>query len=190
MTVRLAGVTAVTALALTALLGTAGAAQAAAQSAGRGGHCVLDLTSHARVTCFDTFSGAIAHATGGAVRLPAAATTVEGRYLTALRKANAGAAGVVAVGTLYNDAHYGGHTWTVTRSTDCDSDADVDWSYQNLQGVRDSSGFSWNDEIGSAVQYGQCEATYYEHADYQGASVTGNWSGGALDDEVSSIEWR
>nr|BAG85016.1 hypothetical protein [Streptomyces lasalocidi] len=232
MNVRLAGVTAVTALALVTLPGTAGAAQAATQSADHGGHCVLDLTGRARVSCFDTFSGAIAHATGGKVQLPAGATQVEGRYLTQLRQANSAAlssvaigtlyndanrkghswtitrssdcdadpdidwtysnlSGVkaVAIGTLYNDANRKGHSWTITRSSDCDADPDIDWTYSNLSGVKDASGFDWNDEIGSAVQYGQCEAVYYEHSYFQGARVSGDWSGGALDDEVSSIAW-
>ncbi|GHD49832.1 hypothetical protein [Streptomyces galbus] len=189
MNVRLVGVTAVAALALIALPGTAGTAQAATGSAGHGGHCVLDLTGQARVSCFDTFSGAIAHATGGAVRLPAGATQVEGRYLAQLRQANAAAPSQVAIGTLYNDADRRGHSWTITRASDCDTDPDVDWTYTNLSGVKDGSGFDWNDEIGSAVQYGQCQAVYYEHSYFRGASVSGDWSGGALDDEVSSIAW-
>ncbi|MEU3291630.1 hypothetical protein ABZ722_04655 [Streptomyces longwoodensis] len=189
MNVRLAGVTAVTALALVTLPGTAGAAQAVTQSADHAGHCVLDLTGRARVSCFDTFSGAIAHATGGKVQLPAGATQVEGRYLTQLRQANSAALSSVAIGTLYNDANRKGHSWTITRSSDCDADPDIDWTYSNLSGVKDASGFDWNDEIGSAVQYGQCEAVYYEHSYFQGARVSGDWSGGALDDEVSSIAW-
>ncbi|MEV0448960.1 hypothetical protein [Streptomyces sp. NPDC050600] len=184
------------AVAVAALMTLAGPSGVAAAATGDGGgkeHCTV--RPHQRAACFDTFAEAIADATNGAVRLPAGARTVTQRQLDAAEDAQGfgvNAATVIAV--IYNDANFGGHSFTFVKDHGCDGDwGTVEFEEGNLRYFNDNTNFNWGDEIGSAQEYSGCHGIYYENSWFNtrvsGRTVEGPWSGGWMDDEASSIRW-
>lgn len=188
----LAGAVAVAAL--TTLAGPTGAAVATSGDGGGGKHCTVRPNQWGPV-CFDTFAQAIADATNGAVRLPAGARTVTQRQLDAgARAAGLGANAATVVAVVYNDANFGGHSFTFVKDHGCDGDwGTVEFEEGNLRYFYDNTGFNWGDEIGSAQEYAGCHGIYYENSWFNtrksGRTVEGAWSGGWMDDEASSIRW-
>lgn len=161
-------------------------------SAAGPGHCVSRALPAGRggeaapPVCFKTFAGAISHATGGLVRLPGDATSVTQKELDAgyARAAKSGIAVTsVVLGISYWDTDFEDSSWAHTASSGCDGDLAAEWTLSYV-------GSGWNDEIGSAVGYSQCEGVYFEHANFTGAQVVTPWNDGAMDDEASSILWR
>ena len=130
-------------------------------------------------TCFATFAEAISFATHGAVKLPAGARTVTASQLQAAALASS------VLGISYWDTGYSGSTYTHTGATGCDTNSDVDYYFQFPT--------SWNDKAGSAKEFGLCDGTYWEngYGTYGGgARVETNWSGGAMNDHATFIDWR
>lgn len=162
------------------------------RSAAAPGHCVSRALPAGRggeaapLVCFKTFAGAISHATGGLVQLPSDATSVtqkelDAGYAPAAR--NGIAAASVVIGISYWDTDFDDWSWVHTAPSGCDSDLSVEWQLAFV-------GSGWNDKIGSAEGYSQCEGIYFEHANFTGAQVVTTWNGGPMDDEASSIQWR
>lgn len=184
---------AVAAAALMTLAGPSGAAVAATGGDG-GKHCTVRPNQREAV-CFATFAQAIANATNGAVRLPAGAKTVTQQQLDAGAGAQGfGANTATVIAVIYNDANFGGHSFTFVKDHGCDGDwSTVEFEEGNLRYFNDNTNFNWGDEIGSAQEYSGCHGIYYENSWFNtrqsGRTVEGPWSGGWMDDEASSIRW-
>ncbi|MFG2995374.1 hypothetical protein [Streptomyces sp. NPDC048340] len=197
----------VAAAALLTLVAPSGAAVAATGRSSSGEkHCTV-RPNQREAACFDTFPQAIAHATNGAVRLPAGARTVTQQQLDAGMAATGfrangangvngvnGANGATVIAVIYNDSNFGGHSFTFVKDHGCDGDwGTVEFEEGNLRYFNDNTGFNWGDEIGSAQEYAGCHGIYYEHSWFNtrksGRTVEGVWSGGWMDDEASSIRW-
>ncbi|MFG2876426.1 hypothetical protein ACGFYU_15800 [Streptomyces sp. NPDC048337] len=183
------------AVAVAALMTVAAPSGAAVAATGGGEkHCTVRPNQREAV-CFDTFPQAIAHATNGAVRLPAGAKTVTQQQLDAGAAAGGfGANEATVIAVIYNDSNFGGHSFTFVKDHGCDGDwGTVDFEEGNLRYFNDNTGFNWGDEIGSAQEYAGCHGIYYEHSWFNtrksGRTVEGVWSGGWMDDEASSIRW-
>jgi hypothetical protein len=166
-------------------------APASAAPAPFGEHCVEYVgigSATPKLTCFSTFADATSYATSGAVQLPKDATTVTQAQLDA-GYARAAAAGIViqavTIGISYDGTGNTGASRTHTRDSGCDSDPGREW-WGDLPD-------DWNDRIGSAVGRSGCTGRYYEHTVNAntggGDRVLTPWSGGALNNETSFIEW-
>lgn len=174
-------------LALAALHAPASAAPAAS-----GKHCVEyasgSTTAASTLTCFSTFSDSIRFATSGAVQLPVGANAVTQAQLDA-GYARAAASDivvqVVVIGVSYDGTGNSGASRTHTRASGCDSDSGREW-WGDLPD-------DWNDRISSAVAFSGCTGRYYEHTVNAntggGATVLTPWSGGAMNNRSSFIEW-
>ena len=142
--------------------------------------------------CFATFAESIAYATGGAVALAKDATTVTQQQLDAgyaARRSTMARAGVtppvtVIIGISYQNTGFTGATTTHPTSSDCDTNADVDFFINQVTAAN-------NNTYGSAQAFGQCQGTYYDLPNRPAGSARVNtpWSGGAMDNRTSSQEW-
>jgi hypothetical protein len=167
------------ALLLAAIFSASGPAQAAPPAL----HCVAEAgtptTAPGVPTCFATFPEAISFATKGAVKLPAGATSLTASQLTTAALAS------TVLGVSYWNTGYGGSSYTHLGGSGCDTNSDVDFYFQFPA--------AWNDKAGSGREYGLCDATYWDngHGTYgSGAQVAADWSGGAMNDHATFIEWR
>lgn len=153
-------------------------------------HCVDEATpagisrAVAAPACFATFAKAIAHATNGTVLLPSNATTVTQQQLDEGRARGLARGRLVEVvlGISWLDANFAGFSSVHIGATDCDTNADVDFFLNSLA----------NDNVfSSAKAYGQCQGTYYDLINRPAGSarVSTNWTGGAMDNKSSSIDW-
>jgi hypothetical protein len=173
------------------------AVAAPARAAGQDRHCVIDVSSPgARATCYDSFTAAIAEATGGRITdAPdnAAAAVKDPRLAARLnapvtRSGGAAPAADVLIGIEYEDSDFEGSTLTITAPAGCfgaHTDADWDWGLSSV-------GSDWNDEIGSYRAFSGCLAEHFEHIDFGGVSTAydaGRADMGWMDDEASSIRW-
>jgi hypothetical protein len=163
------------------LLTTIVVASGPAQAAPAGQHCVAEAGTPTKApgapTCFATFPEAIAFATKGAVKLPAGAGPSQLTTTAALA--------TTVLGVSYWNTGYSGSSYTHTGSSGCDTSGDVDFYFQFPT--------AWNDKAGSGREYGLCDATYWDdgHGTYgSGASVAADWSGGAMNDHATFIDWR
>lgn len=172
-----------------------------AKAAGTG-HCITSLTkAESPTTCYDTFTEAIAAATGGKVTDAPADVTVAMKDKDLLKRlnastdkkdstANAPPSGAdVLVLTIFCDDHYRGCTlgakstsWVGPVCTNTLNDVDTSIPFV---------GNDWNDDFESFIAYNNCWAKVYEHRDFGGASTP--WAPqlpdfGVLNDEGSSIE--
>ncbi|MEV7007763.1 hypothetical protein [Streptosporangium sp. NPDC051022] len=159
-------------------------------------HLTTDPSTNGRVSCYDTFTEAIADATGGRITdaprdgASAVADPAFGRRINALAQANgrpAAQASEFVIGIEYVHANYDGGYLIFAAGAPCDDDNEVEWRLPYLD-----SGF--NDKISSFESYSDCEANHYEHFEYGGSS-TGwrghtSYIGSAMNDQTSSIEWR
>lgn len=179
----------------TAALGVASvAAPAQAQDGNR--QCVIDVsTPDTRVSCYDTFTEAVARATGGRVtdapdnaRAAAKDARFEAR-IDALgtdpAAARRTAAGDVLIAIWFRDADFGGGSGVVTTNGPCTVPAldPPDFTHEYV-------GDNWNDDIGSYKAFSGCRLKLFSDRGFQGASI--DFAGtrtdlGVLDDEVSSI---
>lgn len=129
--------------------------------------------------CFETFSRAISHATGGSISLPAAASTLTQAHLDA---ASPTALSTV-IGIEYQYSLYG--TPQLVYSTN------------NTRGCLDGARFtdasvdgSWRSSISSARAYQGCRAKHWEAFNFVGTSITCTCSQmGVMDNRTQSIEW-
>ncbi|RKS79016.1 hypothetical protein BZB76_0454 [Actinomadura pelletieri DSM 43383] len=157
-------------------------------------HCVLHLTSGGTVSCYRTFTEAIADATGGQITnaprnvAAAVADTEFDRRLNALGQSEHRAADLDAVISIeFEDANYGGRSNVIEADGVCDDNDDIEYSAPTLPE-------DWNDTITSFKTYVQCQVNHYQHPDYQGTRT--GWLedtpniGSIMNDRTSSIQWR
>ncbi|MEV4625918.1 hypothetical protein AB0J90_06475 [Micromonospora sp. NPDC049523] len=158
-------------------------------------HCVVDVAAKsAAPTCYDSFTKAIAKATGGRVTDAPnnARAAIQDQGLTAklnatgATKDRASVAVDVLIGIEYWDDDFGGSTYTFTAPWGCTgTTSDVDWEFAALPS-------NWNDEIGSYRGYSNCWVKHYEHSYFGGISTSydgGLADMGWMDDETSSLRW-
>jgi Peptidase inhibitor family I36 len=134
-------------------------------------------------TCYTTFSASIRAATGGRVRLPAAAKPGS----VTPDEINAAAAAVTPANVFvlsidYKDINFGGATLTWTQSTACGS----------FQAASMPSG--WNDVVSSVITESGCANTLYKNINFGGTtfSIGRNSSAanlGSFNDQTSSEKW-
>jgi len=171
-------------------------------------HCVVSPSS--QVTCYDTFTAAIAAATNGEIADAPADPRLaidDDAFTTRINaigdrvRANAAGIGekankaVVVIGISYKDAHYntGGGTWVWEKPWGCDGNlASSDWWVENLN-VPPFSDFGFNDSISSFHSYNNCRTQLFEDWRFLGSRtpLTGDmdYVGDAMNDRASSIAW-
>lgn len=167
-------------------------------------HCVGQLSaSTAKVSCYDSFTVAIAEATGGRVtdapadaakviNDPAFAAKLDGSSL-ALTKGSGKAPDQAGIQSVVIEIDYD-YTWcctstfTWTAPEGCETNPLGTVKYE----VPDLTAYGWNDRINAFNNYSLCYSKHYEHAWFAGAYLGweyGNHSLGVLDGEISSIQW-
>jgi hypothetical protein len=175
-----------------------------------GQHCVVSPSSE--ITCFDSFTDAIATATGGeiqdaqtdaavaladpgfAARINAIAARQDPQ--SALAPGGVGRAAMVVIGISYKDGNYGGNTWVWLQPTRCDfNSSTVDFEVPNLN-TSPYSGSGFNDSISSFRSFNNCLTVLFEDWFYGGAVTSGgvptldmSYVGNAMNDRASSIRW-
>lgn len=137
-------------------------------------HCWQDLESGAG-GCFDTYAEVLTD-----IALHAAVPrgdTADG--ITPLS--------TVIIGQVFEDANYGGSSFTFTASGDCDTNVDVDWELSAMPS-------GWNDRVSSFKSFGQCATKIWQDVGYGGSSygfvVNSTYVGATLNDQASSIQWN
>ncbi|WP_157376783.1 hypothetical protein [Amycolatopsis balhimycina] len=160
-------------------------------------HCVVNLSdAGAPMACYDTFTEAVATATGGRIAdAPdnAAKALGDARFAARLnaagvKKDDTGStlAASSPVSIMFDDADFGGDSLTYTADHDCTGPTnDVDFRVHLVQA-------NWNDRFGSYKAFRNCFLSLFEDLDWTGASI--GFAGtrtdlGILDDETSSIRW-
>jgi hypothetical protein len=164
-------------------------APAPAQAADKPQHCVVDVsTVSQKMSCYDSFTTAIAKATKGRV------TDAPADVRTAMRSPKlaaqlndtsfAPAAGFV-LSTEWDGSGFSSDSISFTGSTGCDNSMDVDFEVAYV-------GDRWNDDISSYLAFSNCLVKHWEHRDFAGLSTgfdAGQSDMGIMDDETSSIQW-
>ena len=201
ITVRRAGLAALAGTTLAAgLLAATIAGPASAAPAPRtvapASHCVSAsvpvgaAVNVAPARCFTSFTDALSHATQGAVRLPAGATTVTQSQLDSgrarLMYQQPALVATVVLGVSYKDTGQSGDTWIHTGTYGCDTNPDVDW--QNT-GPLVGPGGGWDNAIGSAVSFSDCTGRYWANSGFWGANIDTPWGSGVMNNASSSIQW-
>jgi hypothetical protein len=160
---------------------------------------VVDL-SEDTTTCFDTFTAALAEATGGRID-DAPATADEASTDEQLdARIDAPFVGELTFGVEpkepvkefvlsieYAARDFGGSANIFTGSSGCTAaDDTVDFSVAFV-------GNDWNDIISSFRTFSGCRVKHYEHRDFGGASLpyqtTQDYIGDAMNDQTSSLQW-
>jgi hypothetical protein len=131
--------------------------------------------------CFNTFADAIAHASKGAVQLPANATPENLKPEDEARMA--AAANIIAI--EYDLGSFTGPTWTISSDVTC--------SMGYILGAA-ATPPGWDNVVSSARSYGGCNNAYhYESANYSGANTncfsSCSFSSLLMDNQTSSILW-
>ncbi|MEV0396981.1 hypothetical protein [Polymorphospora rubra] len=172
------------------------AAPAQAQTAEKERHCVANLSApHTPTTCYDSFTLAIADATGG--RVTDAPNNVRGAVNDPVFEARINAIGgqengaaIMAeapISIFYDDTAFRGSSLIYTTDRDCAYPPDL-WDFSASY-----VGNDWNDRIASFRTYRFCRVTLFEHRDFLGLGLTWTtpWERqiGVMHDEVSSIAW-
>jgi hypothetical protein len=178
--------------------------KAKAKTAKKTGHCVTSLTKPGNpTTCYDTFTAAIAAATGGKVTDAPADPRVAMNDKALLTRLNASgdkkssaanqplAEDEAMVFLLYCNTGFRGcivgggvAIWTGRPCTGSDTSGPIDWQVPYV-------GDEWNDWGESFQAFQNCWAKVFEHANFGGASL--DWAPersdlGVLEDEVSSFQ--
>ncbi|WUI02816.1 beta/gamma crystallin family protein [Spirillospora sp. NBC_00431] len=178
----------------TVLTQGASASTLAAPSTGR--NCVINLAAGGAVTCYETFTAAIAAATGGKITgaprdaHSAASNPAFKRRIEAIAQAKGQSARQEAetvIGFEYQHSKFRGRVWTVRTSHGCDRDNGVEWEVKSLYDNW------WNDRISSFETFANCQANHYENAGGRGVDHGYRNSTrhmGAMNDQTSSIRWR
>jgi hypothetical protein len=188
---RMAGVAGLLVLGIS-MLAVPGAGAAAADPPGGGGSpsCVVAAADSAPlpdVVCFPTLAAAIAHVTGGALRLPAEAQTVEETQLrqASSRAAARGPRGSLVLGIEYLHAGLTGPSLVLTTSRQVGCNGTTSFDFPSMGAL------GWGDRISSAQAYAGCRSVHFEHAGLTGRSVACTCpSMGVLNDRTSSIRYR
>jgi hypothetical protein len=141
--------------------------------------------TRARVSCFATFAAAVDHATAGAVRLPADATTVTDEQLAAQDNGRDTPRASTILGIEYRDGMFSGPSLVLTwpGAVGCGSGS--------VFGFPSMGALGWSDRISSARAYAGCRSAHYQDASFRGgmqmctcAVMT------ALNDRTSSIRFQ
>ncbi|WP_460518344.1 hypothetical protein [Flindersiella endophytica] len=164
-------------------------APAQAQAAEKPQHCVVDVsTAGQKMSCYDSFTTAIAKATKGRVTdAPAdVRTAMRDPKLTAeLNDTSFAPAGGFVLSTEYDGSNFASDSISYTGSTGCDEFDDVDFELAYV-------GDRWNDDISSYRAFSNCLVIHWEHRDFMGRPIGpdgGRADMGFMDDEASSIQW-
>lgn len=85
---------------------------------------------------------------------------------------------------MYDNAGNTGSYYTISNSSPCDTNSDVDFSVANV-------GTTWNDRISSWTGFAECQIRVYENASYTGSSygayTSSSYVGDAMNDRTTSI---
>ena len=161
---------AVVAVTATALLSTS-----PAHAADTVEHCWLDVETSAG-QCFATYAEVLA-------QLDALESEDSQESLSDL----VSPAASVVIGQVFEDASYGGSSYTFTASSGCDTNADVDWQVSSMPS-------GWNDRVTSFKSFNQCATRIWSDTGYSGNSygfVANSTNVGAtMNDQTSSIQWN
>lgn len=162
---------------------------------GRAGHCAYQLVPIARVGihvraraqlvgCFDTFAAALRGGSGGTIDAPARLRPSELTETLLEEITRPRLRGSVLIGTEYNATGFGGGSFDYFAPNTCQGNV---WEVTNLPAGQ-------NDEFESGKGFGGCDHNKKFAGPWLGGNTvtcTPNCSGyGALNDEVSSLQWR
>ncbi|MFF4415609.1 hypothetical protein ACFYY8_24010 [Streptosporangium sp. NPDC001559] len=157
------------------------------------------MISKENTSCYDTFTEAVAFATGGRItdapNDTAAAMADPGltRRINALSQ-NSSARPTVAeepnvISIEYEHDKYSGRSYTfMGNGTGCGRDHDITYQVSSLSGV------GMNEMISSYIAYDRCFVKHYEHDNFSGKST--DWLfwnlyiEGYMNDRTSSIKWK
>jgi len=93
----------------------------------------------------------------------------------------------VIIGQVFEDASYGGSSFTFTASAGCDTNADVDWQVSSMPA-------GWNDRVTSFKSFNSCATRIWSNTGYTGNSygfvVNSTNVGSTMNDQTSSIQWN
>ncbi|HZI97190.1 MAG TPA: hypothetical protein VFD41_06650 [Actinomycetales bacterium] len=157
-------------------------------------HCIATVTADggaSPLTCYDDFRALVRELTGREPRSDLTSRNPTDRDLNPhlYEEGGAGAAGATqaaatVIGISYEDTGFGGSSWVHSvGSGGCTST--TGYSISSL------SGTSWDNRISSALTYANCQAQYWEYANFGGAlKLCGCSSMQAMNDKTSSIRWR
>lgn len=168
-------------------------------------HCVTDLSKpDIPPTCYDTFTAAIAAATGGEINDAPANSRVAMNDQRLLARMNAtdgmktgdkkNTAAIeprshdhwLLIGTIFYQSNFEGRTMSYTAPRACD---DALTPERNVAYVGDY----WNDDFESIKGFNNCAMKVWEHRDFKGASTDRFWFSkrdlGVLNNEGSSLEF-
>ena len=168
------------------------ATPAQAQAGSKDRHCVTDVSApNTPATCYDSFTTAIAKATGGRVTdAPAdVRKAMRDPKVTAQLNDTSFAPTVnVILSVEWLDSYLGGDSVTFTAPSGCtDTRDDIDWQDASLPD-------GLNDEISAYTTFSNsnCRVKHWEHPNFAGMSIgfdAGRTDMGDMDDETSSIQW-
>jgi hypothetical protein len=181
-----------------AAVGVAAAGTTAQAAEGTPLHCIANVTTPtAKVECFDSFTVAVAKATGGRIAdapQDAGKAANDAAFEAKLRALSrlAGQPGVQAQNIIEVDYDYGvfgtdTFTWWVENGG-CETNplGSVKYSVANL------ADYGWNDRINAFTNDHICYSKHFEHAGFQGLALGwdyGRSNLGPLDGQISSIQW-
>lgn len=180
-----------------------------AANAKKNRHCVTDLSkSDTPPTCYDTFTAAIAAATGGQITdAPAdSRAAMNDQRLMARMNATGGKKGLAAsgdkkspaitptahvsghIGTIFYDDQFGGSSNNYIGSHGCDDD--LHENPFDAEFRKAYVGDDWNDDFESIRGFNNCWMRVWEHRDFGGVST--QWAPelsdlGVLNDEGSAL---
>jgi hypothetical protein len=174
--VKVSRIVSAAAAALAVALTTVGPASATGGST----HCWQDVESQAGA-CYNTYAEVLTDIARHAA-LPRAGSVdadVSSEGITPLS--------TVIIGQVFEDLNYGGSSFTFTASSDCDTNADVDWELSAMPS-------GWNDRVSSFKSFGQCATRIWQDVgfggSYYGFVVNSTYVGSTLNDQGSSIQWN
>jgi hypothetical protein len=152
-------------------------------------------------TCYDTFTAAIAAATGGRITDAPADSRVamnDERFVARVygdkkKEPQTGDEKKEAIqprihgiiGTIFYQSDFDSSSATWSAES-CDDSGSIDWEVEYV-------GDDWNDNFESARGGNNCQMKVWEHRNFQGASTQWFWAMawlGVLQDEGSSLQFR
>ncbi len=164
----------------------AGAVAVPAHAEEKPRHCVVDVAAATSpMSCYDSFTTAIAKATGGRVTdAPADVRTAmrDPKLIAQLNDTSFSPAQGFVLSTEWDGSNFSSDSISFTGTTGCD---EFNWSVSYV-------GDRWNDDISSYQAFSNCVVRHWEHRDFAGVSTAfdrGQPDMGWMDDETSSIDW-
>ena len=180
---------AVTLVAASLVTASVVAVEAPAFAAASQKHCTAKVgtatSQPGKLVCFSKFADAISYVTSGSVKLPQDATSVTEEQLQQGYEKSRAAAPNIVIGISYANTSYQGNTFVHYAATGCDDDGGREYYHQFNS--------EWNDETSSARGYSRCTGRYWEIGETgtsgDGAGILTDWSGGAMNDKATFVEW-